>query len=321
MLSVRPYRQSDRAVWDGFVRRSKNGTFLLLRDYVEYHADRFDDASILVVQGDEIVALLPANRQGGTVVSHGGLTYGGFVLGLSATVGQVLDIFEAAVGYLHGLGVAELVYKTVPHIYHRAPADEDRYALFRHGAALYRRDVLSVVDLDAGIDSQDRRRRGMRRAATAGLSVIHDAPLEAFWPILEDNLRRRHETRPVHTLAEMQLLQSRFPENITLHIAADDQAPHAGAVLYHAGPVVHAQYIAASDRGRETGALDLLFATLIERFHGQVRYFDFGSSNEDEGRYLNRGLADFKEGFGARTVCHDFYRLPIAGAPKWGAAA
>jgi hypothetical protein len=315
MLSVRPYHKSDRAAWDGFVRDSKNGSFLLLRDYMEYHADRFADASVLVTgRGEDIVALLPAHRQGSTIVSHGGLTYGGFVLGFSATAGLVLDIFDAVIGYYRAFGIDEAIYKTIPHIYHRTPADEDKYALFYFGAELYRRDALSVVDLVTDIDFQDRRRRGARRAAGHGLQVTDDRELDDFWPLLEDNLWRRHRQHPVHTLAEMQFLQSRFPNEITLHMVVDDHTAYAGTLLYRANPVVHAQYIAASDRGRLTGALDLLFMTLIDRFRGRQRYFDFGSSNENDGRFLNRGLADFKEGFGARTVCHDFYRLPIAGA-------
>lgn len=40
-------------------------------------------------------------------------------------------------------------------------------------------------------------------------------------------------------------------------------------------------------------------------------YLDFGISNENDGRYLNLGLIEQKEGFGARTVVHDFYRLTV----------
>ena len=37
------------------------------------------------------------------------------------------------------------------------------------------------------------------------------------------------------------------------------------------------------------------------------RYFSFGISTEQAGQYLNEGLIAQKEGFGARTVVHDFY--------------
>ena len=75
--------------------------------------------------------------------------------------------------------------------------------------------------------------------------------------------------------------------------------------------VAHAQYTANSEAGMEAGALDLVFDYLINDRYRDKRYISFGVSSEDEGKYLNRGLAAYKEGFGARTVVHDFYRLVL----------
>ena len=50
------------------------------------------------------------------------------------------------------------------------------------------------------------------------------------------------------------------------------------------------------------------YSPVTEVYDGR-RYFDFGISNEDGGRYLNRGLAAQKEGFGGRAVVHDFYEV------------
>ena len=52
-----------------------------------------------------------------------------------------------------------LIYKTIPFIYHRVPAEEDRYSLFRVGGLLHRRDVLAVVDGRTPLGLQTRRRR------------------------------------------------------------------------------------------------------------------------------------------------------------------
>ena len=48
----------------------------------------------------------------------------------------------------------------------------------------------------------------------------------------------------------------------------------------------------------------------MDDFHG-YKYFDFGTSNEDMGRYLNEGLIYQKEGFGGRAVCYDWYEVMI----------
>ena len=39
---------------------------------------------------------------------------------------------------------------------------------------------------------------------------------------------------------------------------------------------------------------------------------EFGISTEEGGTVLNRGLIDYKEGFGARAVVHDFYELDVS---------
>ena len=39
------------------------------------------------------------------------------------------------------------------------------------------------------------------------------------------------------------------------------------------------------------------------------KYFDFGISNEKQGKHINKGLNFWKEGFGARTITQDFYRI------------
>ena len=91
-------------------------------------------------------------------------------------------------------------------------------------------------------------------------------------------------------------------------------------VVYENSTVAHAQYISASEEGKKSAALDALFAWLINDVYRDKRYFDFGISTEDNGRILNEGLIDQKEGFGARGVVHDHYQLDIADVPSANAA-
>lgn len=312
MFDIRQYSPADAPVWNDFVARSKNGTFLFDRGYMDYHADRFPDCSLMVFDAaGRLAALLPASRKDDGLVSHGGLTYGGLVTDAEMTTPAMVDLFAALRRHLAERQVAWLDYKTVPAIYHRLPAEEDRFALFCHGAELSRRDVLSVIDLAAPGPVQQRRRRGARKAATLGIAIEESGAWPEFWDVLSANLGERHGRQPVHALAEITLLQGRFPDNIRLSVARQGGSVVGGAVLYLAGQTAHVQYIGSTEDGRQSGALDLLFSDLIER-HAGYRYFDFGVSNEGDGRLLNRGLCEFKEGFGARAVVHDHYRLVIA---------
>ena len=311
-LSVQPYSSDLRTRWDEFVALSKNGTFLIQRGFLEYHSDRFTDASTIVTDSEgRIKALFPASRSGTQMSSHGGLSYGGMISDRTMTAPLALDVFAAWLNYCRHTGISEVVYKSIPAIYHRMPADEDRYAIFYHGGVLYRRDVTSVIDFTAESPVQERRRRGLKKALKAGLHFEEISDIAAFWAVLNQNLNSRHDTKPVHSLDEILLLRNRFPQNIRLFGVFGNGALHAGTLLFCCGHTIHAQYIASSEEGRIQGALDLLFSTLIDRLRESARYFDFGNSNENEGRYLNRGLIEFKEGFGARSIVQDFYRIDL----------
>lgn len=307
------YSISECESWDALVTGSKNGTFLFQRSYMDYHSDRFTDHSLLFHSDKgQLVAVLPANERSETLQSHGGLTYGGVICDESMTTPMMLEIFDALFDYMRASGFSRLVYKTMPSIYHRHPAEEDRYALFRADARLFRRDVLSVIRSDARLPLQKRRSRKVAQAQQLGLVVETSSDLGSFWAILKENLLATHGVKPVHTLEEIELLSGRFPDHIRLHVCRENEVVVAGVVMFNSSRVAHVQYISASARGREIGALDLLFATLIERDYATQAYFDFGISNEQDGQILNVGLVEQKEGFGARAVVHDYYELNVA---------
>ena len=156
MVRVIRYEPSFCAAWNGLVARAKNGVFLFDRGYMEYHADRFDDHSLLFFADDKLVALLPANRRDDTLVSHGGLTYGGFVTDERMRAALMLQLFDALDAHCREHDLRKVVYKSVPHIYHRVPAEEDLYALFVRDARLVRRDVSSTVRMSGATRKQPR---------------------------------------------------------------------------------------------------------------------------------------------------------------------
>lgn len=311
-LRIVKYEPSHKRAWDDFVAASRNGTFLFLRDYMEYHSDRYMDHSLMFFSDDgELMALMPANLRDGVLHSHEGLSYGGMVTGSRMRQGTFLGMFSELLSYLKAEDIKELRYKAIPYIYHRIPSEEDLYALYRHGAELYRRDVNSVLFQGEKPPYQALRKRMIRKAEKHGVRVEESSDYAAFMAVLERVLAQRHGLRPVHTLGEITLLASRFPKNIKLFTALLGDELLAGVIVYEHDLVAHAQYTANSEKGMEVGALDLVFDYLIRDRYRDKRYISFGVSSEDEGRALNEGLAAYKEGFGARTVVHDFYRITI----------
>ena len=310
MLTLRPYAPADAAAWDALVDRSRNGNLLHRRGYMDYHADRFVDRSLVVERGGEFVAVFPANVQDRAVTSHGGLTYAGLIASHALRAESTLALFEQIGNHYRALGVQRVIYKAVPHVFHAFPAEEDLYALHRLGARLARRDLSSVIALQEPYRFTPGRRRAVTRAKRAGIDVQTNADPAGFHRLLSEALRR-HDAVPTHSLAEMRLLQSRFPQHIVLHEARRDGALLAGVLVYDFGHVVHTQYLAASDEGRQLDALSLLLAQLIEHTYASRRHFSFGISTEQQGQVLNAGLIAQKEYFGARAVVHDIYEWPL----------
>ena len=301
------------ARWDEFVRTSRNGTFLHQRGYMDYHSDRFTDCSLMALHDGKLCALLPANVDGDTLWSHRGLTYGSWIVPLKhfdATV--MLEVMDAAMAWLRANGIKRLVYKPVPHIYHRYPCEEDLYALFRHGARLTETNISTTIDLTCPLPLDRGNKSGANAARKAGIQVGPSDDWKGYWQLLSSLLDERYGTRPVHTLDEMQLLQHRFPHSIVLYTATLDGELLAGVVMYLSMPVAHCQYIGASPRGKDSKALTLLFEYLIGESAKQgFRYFDFGISNEDHGRYLNEGLVRQKSRLGGRGIIYNTFEITL----------
>lgn len=311
-MEIRRYRREDKELWNSFVSKARNATFLFDRNYMDYHADRFDDNSFMFYHKGKLKAVLPANVAGDTLYSHQGLTYGGLLLDKKATVEDVLECFDSLNSWLRENGISKVVYKALPWIYQQYPSEEDLYALtWKCKAQLISRNIASTIVIDNKLKFAESRKSGIRKALSLNIEVGESNDVDGFWHMLEDNLGNRYNAKPVHTASEMKLLMSRFPNNIRLYVAKMNGEIVGGTLIYVTPQVVHTQYISASVEGKKHGALDLLFDYIINKVYANCRYFDFGKSTEQGGAYLNEPLIFQKEGFGGRGVCYDWYQWEL----------
>lgn len=305
---------ADRAdEWNRFVAESKNGTFLFDRNYMDYHADRFSDASLMCYLGGRLYAVLPANISDGTFFSHQGLSYGGLIMTERATTADVCCLFREINEVLRRLNVCKVCYKPVPWIYHRLPAEEDLYALFiTCKAYLSARNVASVISPARPVKWRYSRRYDAKRALANGVVVECSDDFCGFWEILADNLMQKFGTLPVHTLEEILLLKSRFPDLIQLWVARDAEGTLlAGTVMYVCGGVVRSQYISASPEGKRLHAVDAIYDHLVHVAYANAAFIDMGTSNMPHSSELHDSLIFQKEGFGGRAVCYDTYEWTL----------
>ena len=309
MVACTKYSTASKITWDDFVKHSKTPLFFFNRDFLEYHADRFEDCSLMFYEGECLVAVLPASAHGKELVSHGGLTYGGLILSSKIRAEKVLDIFSSLVDFVKLNNFERIIYKSVPYIFYKQGAQEDAYALFRHDATLYRRDLSSVVYLNNRMPLSKGRKWLIARAKKHSLTATTSENWLQFYDLLTVSLGK-HSAKPVHTPEELKLLFSFFPENISLRVVEKEGALLAATLLFKFDGVTHTQYMATNDQGKEVGALDYLIESCIEesKVLGD-EYFSFGVSTEEQGLYLNSGLISQKESFGARGMVVDFYEI------------
>lgn len=315
-MQLRPYQPGDEPAWERLCAEAPNASFLHRRAFLSYHGDRFIDRSLVLLDGERWLGVLPAAQHPATpevVESHPGITYGGIVHDGALRGERLIEAMQLAALHYATLGHRQFRYKPLPHIYHQAPMQDDLYALFRLGAERVRCELSACIDLAHPLPASERRRRALAKARRAGLRC-ESGPVHAgaLWRVLEDNLLRKHASRPVHSLAQIELLAARFPRQIGIHVVLSGEHVVAGVVSFVVGPVWHLQYIASSEAGQAVSALDALIVELLTQAReAGCRYFDFGTSNEDQGRVLNEGLYRFKCEFGAGGVACETYQIEL----------
>jgi len=304
------YEHKDYELWNAFISTAKNATFLFHRDFMEYHQDRFQDFSLMVFDGNKLISVLPANKVDDTIISHQGLTYGGFVVTEKIKLEQFLEIFKSVLQFLNAKQILKLDVKLIPSIYNAYFSEEIKYALFLTEAKLTRRDCLSVIDLTKPFSFSKDRKLCARRGEKNNLIIKEELNFELFWnTILIPNLEQKHQVKPVHSLEEIISLQQKFPNNIRHFNVYKEDELVAGTTVFITNTVAHPQYISGNEQKNELGSLDFLYNHLIYEVFKDKAFFDFGISNENQGKNLNSGLQFWKETFGTRTIVQDFYEV------------
>ena len=309
-IEVIRYNESQKLSWDSFVKESKNGLFFFQRDYMDYHSDRFLDHSLIFKNKNQIIAVFPANENGNEIFSHGGLTYGSLIVNKRIKSVEVLEVFSILKKYYFSNGFQKLIYKAIPYIFSQQPFHEDLYALFINKAKLFRRDISSVICIKNRLPLAKSPAKKFKDCSALNLEIVENKDFEKYWELLT-NILTRHNATPTHSLAEIHRLAKKFPDCIRLFEVRENDVLICGSVIFDFGNVVHTQYLANSERGRNIGALDYLIIRLIEEQFQNKEYFSFGISTENQGLYLNEGLINQKEMYGGRAVCNDFYEISM----------
>ena len=310
-MKIIPYEPKHAVRWNQFIHTARNGSFLFDRNYMDYHADRFEDASVILEKAGTIVAVLPANRNGKVVCSHEGLTFGGFIIGNRMRLQLMEQVVDATLDYYGGKGFSLLRYSPMPLIYFKHPSQEDLAVLLNRGATLVRSKTSSVCLASAAPSHSVR--RNVLDAARKGIVIDAWTDVSGFYAMLANWLQLRYQATPVHTLEELTLLCKRFPENIRI-IAAWHQGQPVAATLIFANPTCQRfQYGALTPAGLKLNARKALDAHLVSSAPAGT-WMDFGTSMLPGTDEISHSLHLSKELVGARAMLQCTYEIPLRSA-------
>lgn len=310
---IKKYIPDQYDIWDEFCRNAINATFLHSRKFLAYHGNRFHDESIMIYHQERLVGVMPAAQDlqaQNLVVSHPGISYGGIVHQGFLHGQNMLEAMMEVVEYYKIKGYAGLYYKPLPYAFAVTPAQDDLYAMYRLNAVLVRCDLTNIIDLSSKKSMSDRRKRGIAKANRHVKLEYGIKHLPELWPVVNDNLERKHNLVPVHNLDEITILAELFPDNVQIRIALINEKVEAGLVLFNSSRFWHSQYSCSSEIGYKFAAMDLLLnAAITDAALAEARFFDLGISTDQAGTVINNGLFQYKSEFGGGAMVHEFYRL------------
>ena len=314
-LNVRLYTPSEKQKWDKFVlKESVNGTVLQSKRFLDYHRERFHDCSLILEKGTTMVGVVPAcliEQDGKRIFSsHKGSTFGGIVIGKPFyNIENVEAIMDALEAYFVEQNYDEVWIKCTSDIFAYENSNLLQYYLFQRG-------FFSFDEMSCYVDFQEYkeeiitnfssgRRRDYNYSLKAGLTfrrICSDAEIKEFYDILCANLVKHH-AKPVHSYEELLWFRVEIlSEEAEFYGVFQEQQMIAGSMVFNFNNLtLHTQYLAADQTMLKCYPMNYLNASLITlaRERG-FRYMSFGTSNEDNGKVLNKSLAQFKEGFGTK---------------------
>jgi len=317
IYSIREYNSDFFNEWNSLVEKSSASTFQHSRSFLDYHGKRFVERSLVIFEGEKLVAVFPAASIKGRdneIISHAGAAYSGLVFDDSLYGEEIITIYRKIIHHYKEIGMERLIIKLVPEIYRRVTVQDELYALWRLGFELSRVDLSATINLSNRLKVSSQRKRSLKKAKAADLVIDQSFDnIDRFYCILEENLKGKHSAIPTHTINELHDLNKRLPNTIRLSCVKNSEGiVIAGVLIFVVNNVCHCQYIASSDYGYEVNALDFLFENEISSAVGSgFSYFSFGISNEQEGKVLNQSLYRFKRQFGAGSIAHQFFKVDL----------
>lgn len=318
------YNENLAADWDHFVSNSINGTFLHSRGFFNHNSlNKKDDHSFLFYKKNEIIAVIPfaliQKEHSNILNSHARATYGGFVVNKNVGLEEAVEMVNLIISEAKKINALEIIIRNPFRIFHQTMCDETDYAMWHKGFNIKSRELEIAIDLKGDIDDirknyQNGAKYNVKKALKHVNSDISD-DYETFWKLLEENLKDKFDTKPVHSIADFKsLINNVGRENIKLFAGFVNDEMVCGVIVFlFKNKTIHSQYIASNKTHQEIRPLNAVIDYIIEwGVTNRYKYYNMGMVNEEAGTIVNYGLCHFKEGFGGRGTLRETMSLTFS---------
>lgn len=309
MIEVVRYTEDKKDEWDEYVRSSDIPVFMFERNYMEYHAERFHDYSLMIFVKKKLLGIIPAHLNNSTWSSHRGLTFGGLISKTKFHYEVFIAMWNEVISFLRNADVEKIVTKNPPVFYLKSGSMASDF--FLQQLTSYEKNENLGAYIDCRNHTFPKSSIEKRKLNLELFYYCEEGNLHDFWPILEKNLQTFHNIKPVHSLNEIEHLRNYFPNNIQLLSVRNklDKKIDAATLVYDTNQVLKMQYIATSERGRTNRAIHALYFSVISKYKKSKSYIDIGSCM-DNGK-VNTKLLYLKERFGATTYFSNTYSIKL----------
>jgi FemAB-related protein (PEP-CTERM system-associated) len=298
-LTVRPYRESDRERWDGFVFGCPQATFFHRIGWREIFEDVFGHRThyLLAERGDRVVGVLPLVQLKSWLFGHSLVSLPFAVYGGVASIdGEATSaLHRMAVDLGRGLGVKHLELRNVQSAEPEWPR-QDLYVTFRKAL---------LPDVEANMLAIPRKQRAMvRKGIQRELRSDIDAGTDRFFELYADN-QHRHGT-PAHSPRYFQALKRVFGDDCeVLNVFGPQGEAVSGVLSFYFRDEVLPYYAGDLTAARDLAANDFKYWELMRRAcERRLGVFDYGRSKRGTGSF------DFKKNWGFEPApLHYEYQL------------
>ncbi len=305
-LTVRAYREEDRAGWNAFVLGRAEGTFFHRAEWSAVVRESFghEPHYLLAERAGALTAVLPLVEMrsllfGSALVSTPFCVYGGI---LASDEQSHAALTAAACELAQRLRVDHLEMRSRARSHPAWPV-KDLYVTFRRPID---------ADPDKNLQAIPRKQRAVvRKGIKEGLRAEIDRDASRHYRLYSESLRNLGT--PVFARSYLDRLLQAFGDDCEVLTVAHASGPVASCLSFYFRDEVLPYYGGGSQAARQLGGNDFLYWEIMERARQRgCRVFDFGRSKRGTGAF------DFKRywGFEPEPLHYEYFLVGATELPN-----